>query len=122
MGLELVTTKLEAAANWGRKFSLFTYPFVTACCGMEYMSVTGPRFDTDRFGMTLPRFTPRQSDLMLAQLCAENSLIGLRLVRQMPPVGDDTQSCSQAGRGPSTSGSGRSRRPAGPPGACGWDG
>lgn len=40
----------------------------------------------------------RQSDMVLAQLCAENSLIGLRLARQMPQVGDDTQTCAQAGR------------------------
>ena len=59
------TSKYEDALAWARKFAFFQYPFVTACCGMEYMSVTGPRFDTDRFGMTLPRFTPRQSDLLL---------------------------------------------------------
>ncbi|HEY8516385.1 MAG TPA: NADH-quinone oxidoreductase subunit NuoB [Candidatus Binatia bacterium] len=59
------TSRYEDALAWARKFAFFQYPFVTACCGMEYMSVTGPRFDTDRFGMTLPRFTPRQSDLLL---------------------------------------------------------
>ncbi|HYC21466.1 MAG TPA: NADH-quinone oxidoreductase subunit NuoB [Candidatus Bathyarchaeia archaeon] len=59
------TSKLADALAWARKFAFFQYPFVTACCGMEYMGVTGPRFDTDRFGMTLPRFTPRQSDLLL---------------------------------------------------------
>lgn len=40
----------------------------------------------------------RQSDMLLAQLCAENTLIGLRLNRQMPPVGDNTQACMQVGR------------------------
>ncbi len=59
------TSRYQDALAWARKFAFFQYPFVTACCGMEYMSVTGPRFDTDRFGMTLPRFTPRQSDLLL---------------------------------------------------------
>lgn len=34
------------------------------------MSVTGPRFDTDRFGLTLPRFTPRQSEIGLAIILA----------------------------------------------------
>ncbi|MDE2237548.1 MAG: NADH-quinone oxidoreductase, partial [Elusimicrobia bacterium] len=29
-----LTTKLEAALGWARKYSLFPYPFVTACCGM----------------------------------------------------------------------------------------
>jgi NADH-quinone oxidoreductase subunit B len=60
-----VTSRLADALAWARKFAFFQYPFVTACCGMEYMSVTGPRFDTDRFGLTLPRFTPRQADLLL---------------------------------------------------------
>ena len=59
------TSKYQDMLAWARKFAFFQYPFVTACCGMEYMSVTGPRFDTDRFGLTLPRFTPRQSDLLL---------------------------------------------------------
>ena len=65
MGLEIVTSKLEDAANWGRKFSLFTYPFVTACCGMEFMSVAAPKYDLARFGAEFPRFSPRQSDLLM---------------------------------------------------------
>ena len=58
-------TRLTDAIQWARKYSFFSYPYVTACCGMEYMSVAGPRFDIDRFGAALPRFTPRQSDLLL---------------------------------------------------------
>src|SRR3990167_3843071 len=40
----------------------------------------------------------RQSDTLLAQLCAENELIKMRLSRQMPGVGDSDLSCEQAGR------------------------
>lgn len=58
------TTRLVDAINWARKYSFFPYPFVTACCGMEYFSVAGPRYDIDRFGAALPRFTPRQADLL----------------------------------------------------------
>jgi NADH-quinone oxidoreductase subunit B len=58
------TTRLADAINWARKFSFFAYPFVTACCGMEYFSVNGPRYDLDRLGAALPRFTPRQADLL----------------------------------------------------------
>jgi NADH-quinone oxidoreductase subunit B len=65
MGLEITTTKLEDLANWGRKFSFFTYPFITACCGMEFMSVAAPKYDLARFGAEFPRFSPRQSDLMM---------------------------------------------------------
>ena len=59
-----LTTKATALVNWGRKNSLFLYPFVTACCGMEYMSVAGPHYDIARFGAEIPRFSPRQSDLL----------------------------------------------------------
>ena len=60
-----LTTRADAVFNWARKYSMFLYPFVTACCGMEFMSVAGPRYDLDRFGCALPRFSPRQSDLMM---------------------------------------------------------
>jgi len=82
MGVEAATTRIADAAawakhvkekqsildkttNWGRKFSLFTYPFVTACCGMEFMSVAAPKYDIARFGAEFPRFSPRQSDLLM---------------------------------------------------------
>ena len=60
-----LTTKVDAVVNWGRKYSFFLYPFVTACCGMEFMAVAGPRYDLDRFGAALPRFSPRQADLLM---------------------------------------------------------
>lgn len=46
----------------------------------------------------LARNAERQSDLLLAQLCAENTLVAVRLSKQMPPVGDNTTVCEQAGR------------------------
>jgi NADH-quinone oxidoreductase subunit B len=51
--------------GWARKYSLFQYPFVTACCGMEFMAVAAARYDLDRFGAALPRFSPRQADLLM---------------------------------------------------------
>ena len=60
-----VTTRLEDLVAWARKYSLFQYPFVTACCGMEFMSLNGPRYDgLARFGAEAPRFSPRQADLL----------------------------------------------------------
>ena len=56
--------KVDALLGWARKYSLFAYPFVTACCGMEFMALTSPRFDLARFGAEAPRFSPRQSDLL----------------------------------------------------------
>ena len=40
----------------------------------------------------------RQSDVLLAHICAENELVRLRLARQLPPVGDASQDCEQAGQ------------------------
>ena len=44
----------------------------------------------------LTRNAQRQSDVMLAQICAENELIKARLARQMPNVGEAGQTCTQA--------------------------
>lgn len=46
----------------------------------------------------LTRNALRQSDIVLAQLCAENELVKARLSRQMPSVGDSAVTCEQAGR------------------------
>ncbi|MEY4138567.1 MAG: hypothetical protein RLZZ371_749 [Pseudomonadota bacterium] len=46
----------------------------------------------------LTRHAQRQSDMVLAQLCAENELVKIRLLRQMPDVGDSSVTCEQAGR------------------------
>jgi NADH-quinone oxidoreductase subunit B len=64
-GLGFLTSRLDPAIGCARKFSLFVYPFVTACCGMEYMSVSCSHYDLDRFGAAFPRFSPRQADLLL---------------------------------------------------------
>ena len=70
MGLEEILSesvwlsKLGAALGWARKYSLFQYPFVTACCGMEYMATAASRYDIARFGAEFPRFSPRQADLL----------------------------------------------------------
>ena len=58
------TTRFQDLLGWARKYSLFQYPFVTACCGMEFMSFASPRFDMARFGAEAPRFSPRQADLL----------------------------------------------------------
>lgn len=46
----------------------------------------------------LTRMAERQPRQWLAQLCAENELTRLRLRRQLPPVGESTTNCEQAGQ------------------------
>ncbi len=40
----------------------------------------------------------RQSDILLAQLCAENELVNMRLSPRMPGVGDSDFVCEQGGQ------------------------
>lgn len=49
-------------------------------------------------GSALIRSASRQQDTLLAQLCAENQLVALRLSASMPPVGESDTPCPQAGR------------------------
>src|SRR6185312_12761212 len=50
-----MTTRLDAIVAWGRKNSLWPLPYGTACCGIELMSVMGPRYDLARFGAEVVR-------------------------------------------------------------------
>jgi len=59
-----VTTRFKSMLAWAQKYSLFQYPFVTACCGMEFLAAAAPRYDLARFGAEAPRFSPRQADLL----------------------------------------------------------
>jgi NADH-quinone oxidoreductase subunit B len=76
LGDAAVLTRMDKAVAWARKFSIFPYPFATACCAMEYMSLSMTPYDIDRFGALLPRFTPRQADLLM--------VIGTVTMRQAP--------------------------------------
>lgn len=40
----------------------------------------------------------RQSDVLLAHICAENELVKARLARQMPDNGESRVACEQGGR------------------------
>jgi len=46
----------------------------------------------------LTRHVQRHSDMVLAQLCAENELVRLRLQRRLPDTGDTETPCEQAGQ------------------------
>ncbi len=76
LGDTAILTRLDKAIGWARKFSIFPYPFATACCAMEYMALVMTPYDIDRFGALLPRFTPRQADLLM--------VIGTVTMRQAP--------------------------------------
>ncbi|MBN8524707.1 MAG: NADH-quinone oxidoreductase subunit B [Planctomycetes bacterium] len=65
LGDAFVTTTVDAVVNWGRRNSLWPFPFGTACCAIEFMGMVSSMFDVSRFGAELVRFSPRQADLLI---------------------------------------------------------
>ncbi|MCS6915046.1 MAG: NADH-quinone oxidoreductase subunit NuoB [Myxococcales bacterium] len=82
---ETYTSRLEEAISWARKYSLFTYPFATACCAMEFMATMAPKYDIARFGAEFPRFSPRQADLLfiVGTIVEKQAPVLLRIWEQM---------------------------------------
>lgn len=80
-----LTTRLDAIVAWGQKNALWPMPYGTACCGIELMSVMGPKYDLARFGAEVVRFSPRQSDLLLiaGTITEKMAPVLVRIYRQM---------------------------------------
>jgi NADH-quinone oxidoreductase subunit B len=76
MQLEVHTTRLESLVAWSRQHSLDQYPFLSACCGVEFMATVG--HGSSRFGFALPKASPRQSDLLV--------VVGTITERQAPAL------------------------------------
>ncbi len=92
MGLEerlsedfVVTTTLEKAVNWARKYSVWPLLFGLACCAMEQIAAGDNRFDIARFGSEVFRGSPRQADLMIVsgRVCNKMAPAIKRLYDQM---------------------------------------
>lgn len=80
-----LTTRLDAIAAWGQRNALWPLPYGTACCGIELMSVMGPKYDLARFGAEVVRFSPRQADLLLVAgtITEKMAPILVRIYQQM---------------------------------------
>ena len=83
--LGIITTTLEQAVNWGRKYSMWPLTFGLACCAIEMMASGASRFDISRFGAEVFRGSPRQSDLMIVSGRVSNKMAPVvkRLYEQM---------------------------------------
>jgi NADH-quinone oxidoreductase subunit B len=81
-----VTTTLEQAVNWGRKYSIWPLLFGLACCAIEQIAAGSSRFDISRFGAEVFRGSPRQADLMIVSGRVSNKMAPVvkRLYEQMP--------------------------------------
>ncbi|KAK1756983.1 hypothetical protein QBC47DRAFT_174079 [Echria macrotheca] len=70
---EYVLTSLDALVNWARQSSLWPLTFALACCGVEMMHVSMPRYDQDRLGSFF-RASPRQADVMIVAGTVTNKM------------------------------------------------
>jgi NADH-quinone oxidoreductase subunit B len=59
-----LVTSTDELINWARTGSLMWMTFGLACCAVEMMHMSMPRYDAERFGFA-PRASPRQSDVII---------------------------------------------------------
>jgi NADH-quinone oxidoreductase subunit B len=80
-----LTANSEDLINWARTGSLWWMTFGLACCAIEMMHASMPRYDIERFGFA-PRASPRQSDVMIVAgtLCNKMAPALRRVYDQMP--------------------------------------
>ncbi|KAJ5475958.1 hypothetical protein N7475_001687 [Penicillium sp. IBT 31633x] len=78
-------TKADELINWGRQGSLWPLSFGLACCGVEMMHTSMPRYDQDRLGIIF-RASPRQADVMIVAGTVVNKMAPAvrQLYDQMP--------------------------------------
>ena len=78
-------TTLDQVANWARQSSLWPMTFGLACCALEMMHLSTPRYDQDRMGIIF-RASPRQSDVMIVAGTLTNKMApALRQVYDQMP-------------------------------------
>ena len=59
-----ITAGVDDLITWARTGSLMWMTFGLACCAVEMMQASMPRYDLERYGFA-PRGSPRQSDVMI---------------------------------------------------------
>ena len=80
-----IQTSAQDVINWARTGSLHWMTFGLACCAVEMMHTSTPRYDLERFG-NAPRASPRQSDLMIVAGTLTNKMApALRKVYDQMP-------------------------------------
>ncbi len=80
-----LVTATDELITWARTGSLMWMTFGLACCAIEMMQMSMPRYDAERFGFP-PRASPRQSDVMIVAgtLCNKMAPALRKVYDQMP--------------------------------------
>ncbi|MEQ8657995.1 MAG: NADH-quinone oxidoreductase subunit B family protein [Hyphomicrobiales bacterium] len=80
-----LVTSTDNLIQWARQGSLMWMTFGLACCAVEMMQMSMPRYDAERFGFA-PRASPRQSDVMIVAGTLTNKMApALRKVYDQMP-------------------------------------
>ena len=80
-----VVAAADDLITWARTGSLMWMTFGLACCAVEMMQASMPRYDLERFGAA-PRGSPRQSDVMIVAGTLTNKMApALRKVYDQMP-------------------------------------
>src|SRR5262245_44401367 len=80
-----LVTAADDLITWARTGSLMWMTFGLACCAVEMMQMSMPRYDAERFGFA-PRASPRQSDVMIVAGTLTNKMApALRKVYDQMP-------------------------------------
>ena len=80
-----ITAAADDLINWARTGSLMWMTFGLACCAVEMMQASMPRYDLERYGFA-PRASPRQSDVMIVAGTLTNKMApALRKVYDQMP-------------------------------------
>jgi NADH-quinone oxidoreductase B subunit len=80
-----LVTSTDELITWARTGSLMWMTFGLACCAVEMMQMSMPRYDIERFGIA-PRASPRQSDVMIVAGTLTNKMApALRKVYDQMP-------------------------------------
>ncbi|RMY66537.1 hypothetical protein D0863_08369 [Hortaea werneckii] len=83
--MQYALTTLDTITNWARQGSLWPMTFGLACCALEMMHLSTPRYDQDRMGIIF-RASPRQSDVMIVAGTLTNKMApALRQVYDQMP-------------------------------------
>ncbi|KAI8078649.1 NADH-ubiquinone oxidoreductase [Halteromyces radiatus] len=82
---EYVLSTVDRVVSWAREGSIWPMTFGLACCAVEMMHCSTPRYDQDRIGIVF-RASPRQSDVMIVAGTLTNKMApALRKVYDQMP-------------------------------------
>ncbi len=95
-----LVTSTDNLIQWARTGSLMWMTFGLACCAVEMIQMSMPRYDCERFG-SAPRGSPRQSDVMIVAATLTNKMApALRQVYDQMPARSEERRGGEEGCGP----------------------